>query len=618
MKSFYSDLPARAFWKTGVQDTVPQDMTDIYTRKWEIAQDARIAAAGSCFARHLTGFLVRNGFNVLTTEVAPKDMPAAEAAAEGYGQFSARYGNIYTVAQLVQLAQEVLCDTPPDGIVWRRGDRFVDALRPRIPHNGYATAQAVLDARAEHRTAVREMFCGLDIFVFTLGLTEAWVGRTTGTVYPTAPGTVAQCEDADEIVFHNYSYGEVHDGLTQFFDLLRQIRGAQTPEFKVLLTVSPVPLTATATGKHILPASSYSKSTLRAAAGDIASSHAFVDYFPSYEIVTNPAARSVFFDDNLRTVKEEGVVSVMRVFFHHHRGDDAEMASAAGEKAGIDADCEDALLESFAATPAAPAQITKGAGEGIATAERPILFWGNSHLAGFKGAVMATYPQLDTRYAWFVPTNWIKAPPKRSAIQRMRGASAFDRMEFLPEYSKYVQDMDLSAYHGTVTLCIVGERLLGDHIMRANGQMKAGYPGLEDGRAISPDMPIIESVDQARVDFYTRTMVASMAPTTKLLDDPMVRRAVWVAAPDMVERVGRFRFGDEFVDGGSYVHHKDAAIRAAQAALSKQKNLQLVLHDLALSGPSGFTLDKWAANDRPWDIHTRHGYYRDAVNRIFT
>ena len=38
------------------------------------------------------------------------------------------------------------------------------------------------------------------------------------------------------------------------------------PKARLVLTVSPVPLAATASGSHVLPATIYSKSVLRAAA----------------------------------------------------------------------------------------------------------------------------------------------------------------------------------------------------------------------------------------------------------------------------------------------------------------------------------------------------------------
>jgi hypothetical protein len=97
---------------------------------------------------------------------------------------------------------------------------------------------------------------------------------------------------------------------------------------RVLLTVSPVPLTATASGEHVLTATSHSKSLLRAVASELVASQARVDYFPSYEIITHPAYRGRFFAPNLRSVLPEGVDHVMTQFFR-------DQAAAFGGEAAI-------------------------------------------------------------------------------------------------------------------------------------------------------------------------------------------------------------------------------------------------------------------------------------------
>jgi hypothetical protein len=84
-----------------------------------------------------------------------------------------------------------------------------------------------------------------------------------------------------------------------------------------------------------------------------------VDYFPSYEIVTNPAAKSGFFEPNLRSVHPSGVASVMRVFFDAHgMAEQAEPPAPAPRKAAPpappseeDVVCEEMLLEAFAGAP---------------------------------------------------------------------------------------------------------------------------------------------------------------------------------------------------------------------------------------------------------------------------
>jgi hypothetical protein len=87
----------------------------------------------------------------------------------------------------------------------------------------------------------------------------------------------------------------------------------------ILLTVSPVPLTATATNDHVLTATSQSKSILRAVAGEAKGSSPRIDYFPSYEIITHPAFRGMFYAPNQRSVVPMGVNFVMEHFFRDQK-----------------------------------------------------------------------------------------------------------------------------------------------------------------------------------------------------------------------------------------------------------------------------------------------------------
>jgi len=48
----------------------------------------------------------------------------------------------------------------------------------------------MLRARAATLDRMRATLAGADLFVFTLGLTEAWLNARDGTVYPMCPGTI--------------------------------------------------------------------------------------------------------------------------------------------------------------------------------------------------------------------------------------------------------------------------------------------------------------------------------------------------------------------------------------------------------------------------------------------
>jgi hypothetical protein len=313
----YRDLPDSAYWRRSVAaagaavDPVAGDFV-------RIARTDKVATAGSCFAQHVARHLAASGFNYLVTEPAHPIVPPEAARAAGYGLFTARYGNIYTTLQLVQLFDRAYGRFAPAEDVWATADGtgVVDPFRPTVQPGGFASEAEMRSDRAFHLAKVREAFETLDVMVFTLGLTEAWMSREDGAAFPLCPGVAGGTFDPARHAFRNLRTRDVREQLGAFVDRLRSVN----PAARVVLTVSPVPLVATASGQHVLAATLYSKAVLRAAAQEAAEDLADVWYFPSYEIVTGPQARGRFFADDLREVTEEGVAHVMRVFLRHAAG----------------------------------------------------------------------------------------------------------------------------------------------------------------------------------------------------------------------------------------------------------------------------------------------------------
>lgn len=329
----------------------PQSISGLYSKKFAIGRATRIATAGSCFAQHIGRQLRANGFSVIDEEPPPPGLDARDAQRFGFGLYSARYGNIYTARQLRQLAEEAAGLFQPDDVVWVKGERYFDSLRPSVEPGGLASPEAVWDQRAWHLRRVQRVVRGAHLFIFTLGLTEAWIHRPSGTVYPTAPGVIAGTFDPSIHQFHNFKFQEIYDDLTRFFDLAK----SENPDIRFVLTVSPVPLTATASGEHVLRATVYSKSVLRAVAGQLFHERSDVEYVPSYEMVTSPVSKSGFFEDNLRTVRPSGVTAAMNMFFAEH-GDVLPKVKprpvnrrAVEERSTLqeDVECEEALLDAF-------------------------------------------------------------------------------------------------------------------------------------------------------------------------------------------------------------------------------------------------------------------------------
>lgn len=375
----YSDLPAQAYWKTAVADRPPQQpFAGLWTPRLDLRPSTRFATAGSCFAQHISRWLRSNGYSWVDTEPAPSGLAEADIEAGGWGVFSFRTANIYTVAQWRQWVSWALGDSVPPDEVWEEGGRFFDPFRPTIPAGGHATADAVRRERDHTLACIREALSRIDVFIFTLGLTEGWE-HVDGHAYPMCPGTVRGRFDPRLHRFVNYRSDQIAASLNATMDRLREVR----PQMRFLLTVSPVPLTATASGGHVLTATMHSKSVLRAVAGETVAQRDDADYFPSYELICGLQSGGRYYEPNLRSVKPEGVEFVMRHFAAGLGVAEVEpvaSAPAAAADRPVAADdegelaCEEALLEAFARS-------------GEATTSARLCLLGDSHMSFLSRAL---------------------------------------------------------------------------------------------------------------------------------------------------------------------------------------------------------------------------------------
>lgn len=315
----YENLPARAFWRSAVAGPGPDGIRDVASCKNPLRPEDVIATAGSCFAQHISRRLKAQGFRYLDAEPPPSRLPEALHGRFGYGLFSARYGNIYTSTQLLQLIRRAGGQFTPRENLWERDGRWYDPFRPGTEPNGFASAGEALASQAAHLRAVRGMVRRMDVFIFTLGLTETWRSKEDGAVYPVCPGVVAGTFDPERHEFVNLDYETILGEMKQALGILRRAK----PTLRVLLTVSPVPLTATASGEHVLTATTYSKSVLRAVAGRLTELYDWVDYFPSYELVTAPVFAGRAYAPNWREIASTGVDFVMEAFLREFCSTDA-------------------------------------------------------------------------------------------------------------------------------------------------------------------------------------------------------------------------------------------------------------------------------------------------------
>jgi GSCFA family len=310
MKNPYQQQPARSFWRQAVQGKETDGFfKELWEPKFPISKQTRFVTFGSCFAQHFSKWLFGNGFSWVDGETAPEALTSDAASEQGYGVFSVRTGNIYTVAILKQWMQLALGTSTVHPEIAVKEGAFFDTLRPLISKSGFSSESALMAARELTYSSLIKAIRHSDVFVFTLGLTEGWESHS-GYAYTMCPGTEIGVFDAEKHLFKNYSYDAILKDLNTTLELIQQIN----PNVRFILTVSPVPLTASASAEHVLSATTYSKSVLRAVAGFLHQTREDVDYFPSYELITSPPVRGAYFESNMRSVRPEGVEFVMQHF----------------------------------------------------------------------------------------------------------------------------------------------------------------------------------------------------------------------------------------------------------------------------------------------------------------
>lgn len=354
----YDSQPSRSFWSRSVARAF--DAADVATTTAPLMHsDDRIMSAGSCFASNLVPYLEAAGFSYVRTERQHPAFAKLPGEALGYDNFSARYGNIYTARQMLQLVQRSLGEFKPIEDRWTgSGGIILDPFRPGLRY--VARSHAEFDAlTAQHLEAVRRAIAGATVLIFTIGLTEAWRSTSDGAVFPACPQTVsvpgipgarAGTLDPQRHAFVNFSASEVTADFGEMIPILHRIN----PSLRIILTVSPVPLVATATAQHVLSATIYSKSVLLVAAQETAQAFRDVTYFPAYEIVTGPQAPSDFFEADRRNVSKAAVDTVMAAFLSRCETRDGTPSIAAPAPASdlsalsrtlVEAECEEAMSD---------------------------------------------------------------------------------------------------------------------------------------------------------------------------------------------------------------------------------------------------------------------------------
>ena len=266
-----------------------------------------IFTIGSCFAGAVENHLLARGFDVVSARI---DIPGLEFRPP-HSRVILNKFTTHSMLNELRWALDPSCPFPEDALLEESADKWVDLqVVPEV-------APAPREVVAARRPYLTELFgrarsCGL--VVITLGLVEAWFDRQLGLYLNRAPGLRTVRRHPGRFALHLLDYRANREALEEIYALLRRFG---QPGLRMVVTVSPVPLSETFTGGDVLVANAYSKSTLRAVAEDFCRAHDGVDYFPTYELVTL-SDRRVAYEEDLHHVLDPVVDLNVRAFVDHY------------------------------------------------------------------------------------------------------------------------------------------------------------------------------------------------------------------------------------------------------------------------------------------------------------
>lgn len=278
-----------------------------HTPKFQLSSDMAFYTIGSCFAREIEKALLKGGKKVLS-----KIGKLPEACFEQLnGDNSSIMTKFTTHSMLVELEQCLNnLELPNKGLIEVAPGEFFNPQLHRLRTLGYDDAVAVSDIVRNNVKRIQDA----DVVFITLGLTEVWWDDELDIPMNVAPIHWKFARKSDRFRFVSTQFQENLDAVHKMVNL---IRDKSNKDVKIIMTVSPVPLNRTFTDQDIIVANSYSKATLRTVAQEIRAQYDFVDYFPSYEMVTNSPLEKAWRHD-IRHVQSPMVERIISTFISNY------------------------------------------------------------------------------------------------------------------------------------------------------------------------------------------------------------------------------------------------------------------------------------------------------------
>ena len=243
--------------------------------KFQLKPGSRVFTIGSCFARHIELYLHQSGFQLPTIEYLECLDGVGSEILNKYTPPSI-YQDLAWTKKIRDRDDRVRMDDIEDFLITLENGGVRDLQRQFGSTFGVTREQALAD-RQHYYQLFRQVFA-CETVIITLGFIECWWDEKTDQ-YILFDNSLRKIGDG-RFFFRRLDFMESYRFIKDSLDIINS-----EGDKNILITTSPVPLARTFTSDDVIVANSYSKSVLRAVAGQIVEEYKNVDYFPSYESV---------------------------------------------------------------------------------------------------------------------------------------------------------------------------------------------------------------------------------------------------------------------------------------------------------------------------------------------
>jgi hypothetical protein len=288
--------------------------------KFKISKETKIFTLGSCFAReieeklHSSGLIIMNMNYSLPEKyrITGRWVNNEEYRKHGLTTESERsILNKYSIRSMIDAIQ-----------IAARLEK-IDIEKYLIEYNGkFLNPYQHLPLPLDKNEAIELFLTSMeqfkkvsdsDLFIITLGQTELWYDNNTRKYINGTPPTLGYDKNYSRFELHIPSMSEVMEDLRELICILKDRSAAA----QIILTVSPVPFSRTFSPEDAITSNSLSKSMLLIAARDLADKLDYVDYYPSFEMVTS-SNRSWAYEPDMVHVMPRCVEQVVSHFIEDY------------------------------------------------------------------------------------------------------------------------------------------------------------------------------------------------------------------------------------------------------------------------------------------------------------